>query len=197
MDPEKTGSWTGRGSDLDEIYRAQHHNSDRSWIGSQDPEKSAAYGHNLHAPSPRDESRKESVEVPDLRFSMASDDGSLDLDRPRESIGQRLAVRPHPPSRGESIRTQATGASLPELTRRETKLAQKKAHPWYVAVHKRSSCIQKTKDTDRLPSQATYRTYPRRAHGPPLRSHHPLHNLLRLVDRTPFKLGITMSLRIS
>jgi hypothetical protein len=133
MDPEKSAAWTGRGSEVDKINRAQYHNSDLpSWAATQDPEKNGEFGQNLHTPQ-RDESRKESVEIPDLRFSMASDDGSLDdLDRPRESIGQRLSVRPQPPSRGESVRTQATGASLPELMRRETKLAQKTAHPWYV-----------------------------------------------------------------
>jgi hypothetical protein len=140
MDPEKSAAWTGRGSEVDKINRAQYHNNDLpSWAATQDPEKNGEFGQNLHT-AQQDVSRKESVEIPDLRFSMASDDGSLeDLDRQRQSIGQRLSVHPHPPSRGESIRTQASGTSLPQLMRRETKLAQKKAHPWYVETGRKSN----------------------------------------------------------
>lgn len=75
---------------------------------------------------------KESVEVPNFRFSLASDASSLP-ERDEDGIDGHLNARP-PPSRGESVRTQATGRSLPELTRKETKLAQKESHPWWVSL---------------------------------------------------------------
>lgn len=72
---------------------------------------------------------KESVEVPDFRFSMASD-GSDDMDRDAASLADRLQIGRPTLDRPTSARTQNTGRTLPELTRIETKLAQKEAHPW-------------------------------------------------------------------